>query len=271
MLASMPALGRYESEPGELYGTPKELYALRYKARGKTPLARAKAFLSDRSELLGLDPKLRDLDKVVVRQGLQTFHVIFRQLVHGLRVRRGYVSVHLDRGGHIYLVKNRAVPLGHLPQAFVFRNARDAEVVARATLKSAARKLVEPPERMWFPIGARLEPAFRVRLRRRRPRELVNVFVHAVTGDVLHVHDNVAHIRVRSPRWATTPPCSARTTSRASRPTKPTRASSCATSSPTVASTASVSPRTARSLPSACATGIATSASSTPGTRGSTR
>lgn len=191
----MPNLGSYESVPGEFYGTPKELYALRYKTRGTTPRARACAFLLDHFKLLGLRPDLRDLELVSVRRGLRTWHVIFKQLVHGLRVRRGYVSVHLDAGHRVYLVKNRAVPQGLLPPAFVFRGEQDAVAIARATLPKGARRLVQKPEKMWFPDGAATVPVYRVRLQRNKPREAYDVFVRADTGEVLRAHDNVARAR----------------------------------------------------------------------------
>jgi hypothetical protein len=47
-------------------------------------------------------------------------------------------------------------------------------------------------ESLWFPAKLRLVPAFKVRLRRTRPREEWIVYVNARTGGVLSRYDNVA-------------------------------------------------------------------------------
>jgi hypothetical protein len=191
----MPSLGAHTAVEGENYGTPKEIYGLRCRTTGRTPRARAAAFLVDHHERLGLDPKLRDLELAIVRRGLGTDHVIYKQRVHDLRVRRGYVSVHLERGGRVYLVKNRAVPESKKPKPFKFRNVQKAIQIAKAHLPPGSRHLLGPPEEMWFPVGPGFEPVFRVRLLRRRPREVVNVFVSARSFEVMLFHDNVAHVR----------------------------------------------------------------------------
>jgi hypothetical protein len=191
----MPSLGAHVAVEGENYGTPKEIYGLRCRTRGPNARARAEAFLIDHHVRLGLDPKLRDFSsQPVVRHGLGTDHVIFKQLVHGHRVRRGYVSVHMERGGRVYLVKNRAVPQPHKPGPFPKTDEQRAIRKAKASLPPAPRT-VRDVEKMWFPVGPHCEPVVRVRLFRRSPREIVNVFVHAKTYAVLDFHDNVAHVR----------------------------------------------------------------------------
>jgi hypothetical protein len=196
----MPSLGTHEAVEGENYGTPKEIYGLRCRTKGRTPRDRAEAFLIAHHERLGLDPKLRDFDRrVTVRRGLGTDHVIFKQLVHDHRVRRGYVSVHLERSGHVYLVKNRAVPQPYKPKN-PFPDADEQRAIRKA-IASLPRGdeliLVRPVEKMWFPVGSQCVPVFRVRLRRHRPREIINVFVTAKRYRVLDIHDNVAHVRGR--------------------------------------------------------------------------
>jgi hypothetical protein len=191
----MPSLGPHTAVEGENYGTPKEIYGLRCRTTGRTPRARAEAFLIDHHERLGLDPRLRDLELAIVRRGLGTDHVIFKQKVHGHRVRRGYVSVHLERRGRVYLVKNRAVPEASKPAPFEFKNVRKAIQAARAHLPPGSRRLFRQPEEMWFPVGPGFEPVFRVRLLRESPREIINVYVNAKSFEVIYFQDNVAHAR----------------------------------------------------------------------------
>ena len=175
--------GQYEAVPPEFYGTPKEIWGCRYPTRGGSPRARAEAFLKEHAPLFGLEPGLASLEFVVTRASLRAAHVIFAQKIHGHRVRRGWVSVHLDRRRRVYLVKNRAVPGALWPRPALAELGRTVAAVqaAKRALPSGVVLHSSGAERMWFPVDAELVPAFRVPLVRRRPREWWNVFVHART------------------------------------------------------------------------------------------
>jgi hypothetical protein len=190
--------GQYAAVRPEFYGTPKELWGFRYATEGATPRLRARRFLAEHAGLFGLDPKLDSLEYVTSLGSLGGSHVIFAQKIHGQRVRRGWVSVHLDAKGHVYLVKNRAVPRALWPTAKLARKGLSGAAVARAkrAVSRGARQR-GAVERMWFPVNERLEPVFRVPLWRSRPREWWNVYVHASSGEVLHRYDNVSELRGR--------------------------------------------------------------------------
>lgn len=112
------------------------------------------------------------------------------------------MTVHVDRRGRVYLVKNRAVPEHLLPPVADFRLGRSEAILrARRALErrgrgktpQAARRLsVQTTEALWFPKDERLVPAWRVRLKCGRPREEWILYVDARTGAILSRYDNLA-------------------------------------------------------------------------------
>jgi len=188
-------LGRrqYRATAPGFYGTPKEIWQFRYPTSGRNVVARALGFLSDHRKPLGLE--LDSLEPSLTRAGLGATHVVFAQRIHGQRVRRGWVSVHLDASGQAYLAKNRAVPREFWPPD---RDAKLSTTEAKRLAKRALPRGVsvcEQAERMWFPEQDRLEPVIRVQLRRLHPRQWWRVYVHADSGKILHMYDNASSLR----------------------------------------------------------------------------
>src|SRR5258708_19610284 len=104
----MELLNRFKTVPGTLYGTPKEIWGFRTKPhRGRTALI-AHDFLKANKEILALEGiRLRRTRTI---ESLGAHHVIHQQRLKRIPIHRAYVTVHMGRDGHIYLVKNRAVP-----------------------------------------------------------------------------------------------------------------------------------------------------------------
>jgi Zn-dependent metalloprotease len=193
--------GQYEAINGDYYATPKEAWGFRYATRPGKPRKRAEQFLREHAALFRLSPTLGDLECVSVRESLGATHVVFRQLVHGARIHRGLVSVHLDRRGRVYLAKNRATPEQLTPEGPSFElGEQRALALARAFLRAAGKGPLRqsgPVEKLWFPVRDYLAPAYRVRLLRKRPAETWDVLVHAVTGELLWKYDNLSLARAR--------------------------------------------------------------------------
>ncbi|HEY5602409.1 MAG TPA: M36 family metallopeptidase [Gammaproteobacteria bacterium] len=186
--------GTYRIEPGEYYGTPKELWGFRTRASSTPPRTLAKQMLTANHELLGLDMNIQDLKVVRTIHSLGAKHIFFQQRYAGKRIHRAYVTVHFDTKNRIYLVKNRAVPGNKLPRdtAFTLTQAK-AESRAKSTLRYKSRTIsVADAEPMWFPQGKSLEPAWRIRMTVHRPREEWTIFIHARTGEILSRYDNLA-------------------------------------------------------------------------------
>jgi hypothetical protein len=184
----------YRSVPGVHYGTPKELWGFRTSARRGAPDAVAREFLSSNAGVLGLEPDLAGIKQVRKIESLGSFHIIFQQYLRRRRVHRAYVTVHLDKNGRVYMVKNRAAPSRFLPGKTAVRvTDRQAARRARRALSRPRRPAtVAAPKKMWFPREGRLIPCWRVRITRRRPAEDWLVYVNARTGGILSKYDNLA-------------------------------------------------------------------------------
>ncbi len=184
----------YRKVPGEIYGTPKEIWGFRTPARRGAPQAVARDFLVANAALYELEQDVTELEVQRVILSLGAAHVIFRQIHRRHRVHRGYVTVHMDREGRVFLSKNRSVPPRLLPEKFEQRIGRDEAVCrARRALPGRERPAVaRETERLWFPRDDELVPAWKVRLTRTRPREEWIVYLSARSGAVLNKYDNLA-------------------------------------------------------------------------------
>jgi hypothetical protein len=123
--------------------------------------------------------------------------VIFEQRDGGVRVHRGYVTVHIDPDRRVFLVKNRAAPTELLGGSTRATWSRDKAVrSARRAIHSRDRAWsMRSPEKVWFPLGAELILAWKVRLQRERPLEEWIVYVSAKDGKLLSRWDNLASAR----------------------------------------------------------------------------
>ncbi len=183
--------------PGTLYGSPKEVWGFRSEPGRGRPEAIALEFLSANTPLLKLEGLVRRLKVTRVVESVGAWHVILQQRHLGLRIHRAYVTVHVGRDRRVYLVKNRAVPKKLLPAALHFRLGPVA-ARRRAFRTLGNRRLgvqVLGLEKLWFPRGEKIRPAFRVRLHRKSPRQEWLVYVDAVTGGILSRYDNLAFSR----------------------------------------------------------------------------
>ena len=190
----------FKSVPGSYYGTPKEIWGFLADRQPGSPAAIARSFLKTNAALLGLHPNLEGISRRKVIESLGAHHVIFQQFHLDRRIHRAYVTVHLDRKGRVYMAKNRAVPGRLLPDAHVAKlSLRDAIAKARRALPSPGRSAtVLRHEKLWFPKGKSLVPAWQVRIKRLSPPEEWIVYVNARTGAILHKYDNLAYASGRA-------------------------------------------------------------------------
>lgn len=186
--------GSYKAVHGEFYGTPKEVWGFRSAAASANPAAVARAFLEANSALFDFEPGLSGLVVRRVIRSLGASHVILNQVHDRHRVHRGYVTVHMDLEGRVFLAKNRAVPAHLMPGKFEKRLTRSAVVQrARAALPRRQRQAtLREVEQLWFPRKAKLVAAWKLRLARANPREEWIIYVNALTGGILKRYDNLA-------------------------------------------------------------------------------
>jgi Zn-dependent metalloprotease len=185
-------LKRFKSVPGTHYGTPKEIWGFRTKPHRGRPERIAQDFLKINREMLNLE-SIR-LRRTRMIESLGAHHIIHQQRLHRLPIHRAYVTVHLDRNGSVYLVKNRAVPHDLLePSAdFKISKATARSKALRSVTKKPSRAVVIVAEPMWFPLKSKLRPVYRVRVRQLKPRGDWLIFVDGNTGLILRKYDNLA-------------------------------------------------------------------------------
>jgi hypothetical protein len=153
--------------------------------------------LRSNAPLLGLAGIHSHLRVQRVIRSVGATHVILQQRHRRVPIFRAYVTVHIGRDGHIYLVKNRAVPRAFLEERGRFKlSARRARSRARRAVGGGRRGVkVVGADRRWFPVEDTIRPAYRVRVHREVPREEWIVYVNAATGGVLSKYDNLASTR----------------------------------------------------------------------------
>jgi hypothetical protein len=188
----MELLPGFKLVPGTLFGTPKEVWGFRTKPHRGRPANIAHDFLKANKKMLALEG-IR-LKRTRIIESLGAHHIIHQQRLERIPIYRAYVTVHMDRDRHIYLVKNRAVPRELLEPAAKFKVKQTS--ARKKALRSATKKphlaRICACERMWFPLKSKLRPAFRVRIRIRKPRQDWIIFVDGETGRILRKYDNLA-------------------------------------------------------------------------------
>lgn len=188
----MEILRTFRSVPGTAYGTPKEVWGFRTKPRRGSPAKIAASFLKANADLLGLGGiRLR---RTRIIESLGAHHVIHQQRLRRIPIYRAYVTVHLGRDGHVYLVKNRAVPneLAEPAAKFKVNEATARRKALRSATKKSRLSRIISSERMWFPLKSKLRPAYRVRVQSRKPRQDWIIFVDGETGLILRKYDNLS-------------------------------------------------------------------------------
>jgi Zn-dependent metalloprotease len=186
--------GDYKVIAGRHYRTPKELWHIRTSARADSPERIARDFIVANAALFKLEQGVSQLAMQRLIRSLGATHVIFRQIHNGYRVHRGYLTVHVDLSGRVYLCKNRSVPPRLLPAKFDKHIDRH-EAVRRARHALPKRDRISDvrgTERLWFPREDELVPAWKVRLTRVAPREEWIIYLSARNGAILNKYDNLA-------------------------------------------------------------------------------
>jgi zinc metalloprotease ZmpB len=184
-------LRRFQKEPGQYYGTPKEVWGFTMDGSRRSPVRVALDVLRANADLLGLEGVT-----VKRRRTLETragWHVVFSQEHLGRHVQRGYVSVHMDRNGRPFLVRNRVVPAALLPKAVAHVSRSVAHAAAyRAIRRDPRTTSVEALEKIWYPKERRLLSAYKFHVDAYAPRADWTVFIDASTGRVIDKYDNLS-------------------------------------------------------------------------------
>jgi Zn-dependent metalloprotease len=190
----MERLKTFKAVPGTQYGSPKEVWGFRTKSHRGRPEIIAHDFLKANADKLSL--KAVRLLRTRIIESLGAHHIIHQQRLKRMPIHRAYVTVHMDRSGRVYMVKNRAVPSELLKPSADFKigKATAQQKALRSVTKKQGEARVFAAEPMWFPVKSKLRPAYRVRVRRRRPQHPADwvIFIDGETGLILRKYDNLA-------------------------------------------------------------------------------
>jgi hypothetical protein len=184
-------LTRFHHEAGKYFGTPKEIWGFAMAGSRRAPRLAALDVLRANADLLGLHGVT--IKHRATRETPAGWHVIFSQEHLGRYVERGYVSVHMDRQCRPFLIRNRAVPTALLPGAAAPVASHEARRAAHRALRSDPRTTsVEALDKVWFPKGRRLLPAYKLRVDTQAPRGDWIIFIDAATGRVIRKYNNLS-------------------------------------------------------------------------------
>jgi hypothetical protein len=127
--------GSYKRIPGENYKTPKEVWGFRTAPARGSPANIARRFLVANASIFELEPRLAGLEIRHVIRSLGSAHVIMQQIHARRRVHRGYVSVHIDLAGRVFL------GIARYPLACCPMRSRSASIARRLCAEHVIRSL----------------------------------------------------------------------------------------------------------------------------------
>jgi subtilase family serine protease len=179
-------------------------------ASGDPPAAVARRFVAANNDLLGLNPSeisTLTLLREYSSHNERLTHVVFDQIVDGITVFEGVVALHIDSSGAVRWLSSSAsstagrqpprlsaesavsaAALDIRPETAFVPNARTApEGPARATVfdRGPFKRDVEA-RLVYFPVGARLEPAWLVFIEPEGFPQAYDVIVSARDGSLLY-------------------------------------------------------------------------------------
>jgi hypothetical protein len=189
--------------------TPAKIYDIETPPRAGTPRRAATAFLSRIARDLKIRVSSSELryDKTV--PSVLGSHVLFQQCRHGKPVSGAWLKVDLDKDNRVYSVENSTVPSALLdklerPQGKVKIDAETAirSAVGHLTAGAPRKRVVElrapaTAEFVFYPQRRSVVPAWKLVIPTARPLHDWRVYVHAVTGTVLHKEDMLKMVTAR--------------------------------------------------------------------------
>lgn len=194
----MPRLGKIQAkvERHKIYGTPHKIYDIVGKPRKGKPQLVARAFLRAIARSLRIDENLRDLKFDKVLESPLGTHVLFQQLHQGKRITGAWIKVDLDQQNRVYHVVNSCIP-----QTLLQKTQRKAKTLPWTEKRAIEKALTAlgvkstntrghlTVERVMFPVGKRIQLAWKIIVPVARPPHDWRIYVSATDGSILHQED----------------------------------------------------------------------------------
>ena len=192
-----------------IHKTPAKLYDMETTPKAGTPRRVATAYLGRIARDLKIRVNPTDLryDKTV--PSVLGSHVLFQQYRHGQPVSGAWLKVDLDKDNRIYSVENSTVPSSLLDK--LERPSGKVKITAEAAIRLAVAHLTVAAPRarvlefrapataefVFFPQRRSVAPAWKLIIPVAKPPHDWRVYVHAVTGTVLHQEDMLKMVTAR--------------------------------------------------------------------------
>jgi Fungalysin metallopeptidase (M36)/Fungalysin/Thermolysin Propeptide Motif len=207
----MARLGRVRGKVHRLsvHNTPAKIYDIETAPKAGTPRRAATAFLGRiaRDLKISVSPKDLRYDKTI--PSVLGSHVLFQQCRHGKPVSGAWLKVDLDKANRIYSVENSTVPSSLLeklerPAGKVRIDAETAirRAVAHLTAGTPRARVLElrapaTAEFVFYPQRRSVVPAWKLIIPVAKPPHDWRIYVHAVTGVILHQEDMLKMVAAR--------------------------------------------------------------------------
>ncbi|MEO0290436.1 MAG: nidogen-like domain-containing protein [candidate division WOR-3 bacterium] len=167
------------------FGFPRLISNFELSVPGKNGLEKAYNFLSLKGEVLGIDYKYLSLIKSIEDE-LGYTHVIFEEVINGIRVENSFVGVHINKRGNVYYVSSDYFPYDGTP---LKTNSRITEREALSIIYSDLSLKVFPEEYkselVYYPYENSLILVYKIRFVSEYPLGDFVYYIDAINGSIV--------------------------------------------------------------------------------------
>ena len=195
----------FDYEPGKYYGTPRQFWGFQIPVKkSDTNSKKFKFVFKLFADFIKLKTNSNNkIKQRAVLKSLAATHIIYQQEYKGIRVHRGFITVHIgNKNNAAYLLKNQAVPISLLEAAPGFGiSAKKAEQIAIQEFEGetdlAKLQVVGKTTKRYVPMKGEIRPCYRVRLLHIDPTEDWICYIDSQTKVGLMYFNNLSNARAR--------------------------------------------------------------------------
>lgn len=169
---------------------PRKIYGFDAKPQKGTPRQIAERFLMENSGVLKIGNVRKEFTYDKTAESLATFTVLFQQYFEGTPIHGGWIAVHIDRKGRVFMVKNDTVPVFKLEKkvkakkAALLPAARIVEIAKKKAQEYGELETAINKEKMIYALKGNFRRAWKVKFGTRNPAASWILFIDAASGHV---------------------------------------------------------------------------------------
>ena len=170
---------------------PRKVYGFETVPEKGTPRQIADRFLKANRKALKIDDTLQHLKFDKTSESLGASTVLFQQYFEKTPIHGAWVSVHVDRQGKIFLVKNDTIPPEKLKQKIKRKKAgllpsSRIDGIIKAKIKEFGTVNTEiKKERMIYALKGNFKRSWKVKFGTKKPAASWILFIDAANGDII--------------------------------------------------------------------------------------